>query len=109
MHQNGRHGTHRVLVFSDETEYPEHLNPGSTTGRPSRKLSHLTNPSGVAAVPRGGVGGDRGLAPRCSDADGCSCFVARKKWDFLRCPGEGSARAELGRTMNLAATAATQS
>jgi hypothetical protein len=106
LNQNGRYGTHRVSVFSDETECPAQRKPRSTTGRPNRKLSHLTNPNGVAIAFDGGAPVDRGLAQRCSDVDGCYCFVARNRGDIVRRRGEDSAGAELGRIVNLAATAA---
>ena len=108
LNHNCRYGTHRYSVFSDETECPAQWKPGSTTGRPNRKLSHLTNPNGFAAALDGGARIDRDLAPRCGNADGYFWFVARKKRDIVRRRGEDIAGAELGRVVNLAATAATR-
>jgi hypothetical protein len=99
--------TSRYSVFPAETECPAPRKPGSTTGRLDRKLSHLTNPNGVAAALNGGARVDRGLTPRCSGADACFWFAPRRK-EIVRRPGEDIAGAELDPIVNLAATAATQ-
>jgi hypothetical protein len=100
LNHNGSYGAHRYSVFSDETECPARRNPGSTTSGSDRKLSHLTNPNGVAAALDSG-------ARRCSHADGHFCIVARKKHSVRR-PGEDLCIVELDCIVNLAATAATQ-